>query len=224
MQFIEGGICAAQGFKAGAAMAGIKYADKYDVAVIASEFEASIAGVFTTNLVQAAPVLYSKEVTARGKARAIVVNSGNANACTGEQGMTDCRDMAKVTGKLLGVDAATVAVASTGVIGVPLPMAKVAAGVTAAAADLVAGNGHLAATAIMTTDTVAKEVAVEFFLQGTPVRLGGMAKGSGMIHPNMATMLGFVTTDAVIDAELLQLSLQEAAATTFNMITVDSAT
>ncbi len=224
MQFIEGGICAAQGFKAGAAMAGIKYADKYDVAVIASEFEASIAGVFTTNLVQAAPVLYSKEVTARGKARAIVVNSGNANACTGEQGMTDCRDMAKVTGKLLGVDAATVAVASTGVIGVPLPMAKVAAGVTAAAADLVAGNGHLAATAIMTTDTVAKEVAVEFFLQGTPVRLGGMAKGSGMIHPNMATMLGFVTTDAVIDAELLQLSLQEAAATTFNMITVDGDT
>lgn len=224
MKYIDGGVCAPLGFKAGAYMAGIKQADKYDVAVIVSEVDAKIAGVFTTNRVKAAPVLHSQAVVAKGLARAIVFNSGNANACNGQQGMDDCLAMAGSTGKILGVDADRVAVASTGVIGAVMPMEKVLNGIRLSAGQLSQENSHLAALAMMTTDTYSKEVAVEFTLSGKPVRVGGAAKGSGMIHPNMATMLGFITTDVDIDGPLLQETLREVAEDSFNMITVDGDT
>ncbi|HZW82944.1 MAG TPA: bifunctional glutamate N-acetyltransferase/amino-acid acetyltransferase ArgJ [Candidatus Deferrimicrobium sp.] len=224
MKKVEGGVCAPKGFVAGAAKAGIKYQDKYDVAIIASEVDAALAGVFTTNKIQAAPVVYSKQVSASKTARGVVVNSGNANACTAEQGMTDCTRMAEMAADILGVDASKVAVASTGVIGVAMPIKKVLEGIRVAGECLTSEGGEQAALALMTTDTYAKQVAVEISLQGKPVRIGGVCKGSGMIHPNMATMLGFITTDAVIDKVLLQQFLQEAVAESFNMITVDGDT
>jgi glutamate N-acetyltransferase / amino-acid N-acetyltransferase len=224
MKKVEGGVCAPKGFVAGAAKAGIKYQDKYDVAIIASKVDAALAGVFTTNKIQAAPVVYSKQVSACKTARGIVVNSGNANACTGEQGMTDCTCMAETAANVLGVDANKIAVASTGVIGVAMPIKKVLEGIRAAGECLTSEGGEQAALALMTTDTYAKQVAVEISIKGKPVRIGGVCKGSGMIHPNMATMLGFITTDAVIDKVLLQKLLQEAVAESFNMITVDGDT
>ncbi len=224
MKKITGGVCAAKGFTAGAAMAGVKYPDKYDIALIVSQVDAVLAGAFTTNKVQAAPVVYSKQIMAGGTGRAIVVNSGNANACTGERGISDCTAMAETAARVLGLESKAIAVASTGVIGVALPMDRITAGIKTAAECLGQEGGGRAALAMMTTDTYAKETAVAISLGGRRVTLGGVCKGSGMIHPNMATMLCFITTDAAIDRPVLQQLLKEAVAESFNMITVDGDT
>jgi len=218
-----GGITSPLGFSASGAMGAIKY-ERKDVALVYSDREASAAGVFTANIVKAAPVLLTMEHLKDGSAMAVVANSGNANACVGPQGLEDARAMANEAAQLLGLPAEQVLVASTGVIGQPLPMERVLSGVRLAAAELSREGGHDAATAIMTTDTVAKEAAVTVKLGGVQATIGGMAKGSGMIHPNMATMLCFVTTDAAIDAGLLQQALTSAVQGTFNMITVDGDT
>ncbi|GAW27606.1 MULTISPECIES: bifunctional glutamate N-acetyltransferase/amino-acid acetyltransferase ArgJ [unclassified Carboxydocella] len=228
MRDCPGGVCAPRGYQAAGVAAGIKKrdSDKKDVAVIISQAPAIVAGVFTTNKVQAAPVLWSKEVVNRGQARVIVANSGNANACTGEQGLADARAMATQVAALSGgeITAEEVIVASTGVIGVPLPMDVVESGITRAWAQLNPEGSGDAAAAIMTTDTFAKETAVEIEIAGQPVRVGGIAKGSGMIHPNMATMLAFITTDARVDGAAWQALLKEAVDQTFNMVTVDGDT
>jgi len=218
-----GGITSPLGFIASGAMGAIKY-ERKDVALFYSDREASAAGVFTTNIVKAAPVLLTMEHLKDGTARAVVANSGNANACVGPQGLSDALAMANEAAQLLGLPTEQVLVASTGVIGQPLPMDRVLSGVRSAAAELSREGGHDAATAIMTTDTVAKEAAVTVELGGVQATIGGMAKGSGMIHPNMATMLCFVTTDAAIDPRLLQQALTTAVECTFNMITVDGDT
>lgn len=225
-EVIPGGIAAVPGFMAAGVAAGIKRVDspKKDVAVIFTRYPAKAAAVFTTNKVKAAPIFVTREHLAGGIARAVVVNSGNANACTGEQGMRDARRMASLTGELLGIGPREVIVASTGVIGVPLPMDRVEAGILRAVRDLSETGGASAAQAIMTTDTRPKEVAVRLELQGHPVAIGAMAKGSGMIHPNMATMLGFIATDAAISQPLLQSALRQVVGETFNMLTVDGDT
>jgi glutamate N-acetyltransferase/amino-acid N-acetyltransferase len=203
--------------------AGIKNGKK-DVAVIFSDREAAAAGVFTTNRVKAAPVQLTMRHIESGRARAVVVNSGNANACNGPRGLEDARAMAARAGELLGVPAQQVLVGSTGVIGQPLPMDKVLPGIERAVAELSREGGLDAAEAIMTTDTFAKEAAVTLELGGREAVVGGMAKGSGMIHPNMATMLGFITTDAAIAPGWLGKALLQAVERTFNMITVDGDT
>jgi glutamate N-acetyltransferase/amino-acid N-acetyltransferase len=214
-------VTAPQGFTASGVCAEIKKADKRDIAVIFAGKRCKAAGVFTTNRVQAACVQYSRQVLADGYARAVVANSGNANACTGAQGLADARRMAQVAARELHIEPTDVVVASTGVIGVPLPMERVEAGIVEACRTLSAAGADLAAQAIMTTDTVDKQVAVEFELAGQAVRIGGMAKGSGMIHPNMATMLAFLTTDANISLECLNRALRESVNLSFNMISVD---
>jgi glutamate N-acetyltransferase/amino-acid N-acetyltransferase len=206
---------------AGVAQAGIKHPGRYDLALVLSKAPAAAAGVFTTNKFQAAPVLVSKEHLAREKARGFVVNSGCANACTGEQGLDDARAMAGEAAKSTGCESGEMLVASTGVIGVPLPMDKILLGVREAAFGLSVENGSLAARAIMTTDTFPKETAVRFMLNGKAVTIGGMAKGSGMIHPDMATLLGFVATDAAVTPRCLKLALRSAVDCSFNMVTVD---
>lgn len=221
MKKIAGSITTPQGFLAQGVFADIKKNDKKDVALIYSEVPCSAAGVFTTNLVRAACVDISRQHLKNGKAQAIVVNSGNANACTGEQGWNDTIQMAQITAQCLDLDAHDVVVASTGVIGVSLCMDKIEKGIRHAAGALSREDGHNAALAIMTTDLISKELAVEFELQGKPVRIGAIAKGSGMIHPNMATMLAFFTTDAAIDSKCLDQALREAANQSFNMISVD---
>jgi glutamate N-acetyltransferase/amino-acid N-acetyltransferase len=221
---IPGGVTAAAGFSAGTAFAGIKQADKRDVAIIYSDIPASAAGVFTLNKVKAAPVLLTMQNLSNGTARAVVVNSGNANACNGEQGLTDAQAMAAVTAEALGITAEDVLVASTGVIGRKMPMEKVLPGIRAAAAQIAPDNGSLAARAIMTTDTFPKEAAVRLELGGKPVTIGAMAKGSGMIHPNMATMLCFITTDAAVEPGCLNQALKYAADRSFNLVTVDGDT
>jgi glutamate N-acetyltransferase/amino-acid N-acetyltransferase len=203
--------------------AGIKNGKK-DVAVIFSDREAAAAGVFTTNRVKAAPVQLTMRHIESGRARAVVVNSGNANACNGPRGLEDARAMAARAGELLGVPAQQVLVGSTGVIGQPLPMDKVLPGIERAVAELSREGGLDAAEAIMTTDIFAKEAAVTLELGGRETVVGGMAKGSGMIHPNMATMLGFITTDAAIAPGWLGKALLQAVERTFNMITVDGDT
>lgn len=218
---IKGGVTTAAGFLAGTACAAIKEADKRDVAVIYSSAPATAAGVFTLNRVKAAPLLLSMERLAAGSARAMVVNSGNANACNGEQGMKDALAMAAEAAAVLGVPEGEVLVASTGVIGKKMPMDKVLPGVRAAAGQVSAEGGSLAAQAILTTDTFVKEAAVQLELGGRKVTIGGTAKGSGMIHPNMATLLCFITTDAAVSAACLKKALQQAADLSFNMITVD---
>ncbi|MHB9094357.1 MAG: bifunctional glutamate N-acetyltransferase/amino-acid acetyltransferase ArgJ [Eubacteriales bacterium] len=220
---IEGGITAPQGFKASGVKARIKY-DKKDLAVIVSDVPASAAGVFTTNRVKAAPVMLSAENLADGRAQAIVVNSGCANACTGERGMDAAREMAAVTAGSLRIKPGDVIVASTGVIGQELPMERIIPGIADAAVQAGREGGGDAALAIMTTDMVPKETAVQFELDGKKVTIGGIAKGSGMIHPNMATMLAFVTSDANIDPCMLKQALKYAADRTFNMVTVDGDT
>ncbi|NLI12430.1 MAG: bifunctional glutamate N-acetyltransferase/amino-acid acetyltransferase ArgJ [Peptococcaceae bacterium] len=209
---------------AGAAMAAIKKADKRDVTVIYSTVPASAAGVFTLNKVKAAPVLLSIGRLASGKAQAVVVNSGNANACNGEQGMKDALAMAAEAAAVLNIPEEMVLVASTGVIGKKMPMDKVLPGVREAAGVVSPGGGSLAAQAIMTTDTYPKETQVRLQLGGKTVTIGGMAKGSGMIHPNMATLLGFITTDAAISGACLKQALRYAVERSFNMITVDGDT
>jgi glutamate N-acetyltransferase/amino-acid N-acetyltransferase len=221
---VPGGVTTAAGFMAGAAMAAIKKADKRDVAVIYSSVPATAAGVFTLNKVKAAPVLLSMDRLARGKAQALVVNSGNANACNGEQGMQDALAMTAEAAHALHIPAEMVLVASTGVIGKKMPMDKVLPGVREAAGLVSSEGGSLAAQAIMTTDTYQKEAAVRLELGGKTVTVGGMAKGSGMIHPNMATLLGFITTDAAISDVCLKQALGYAVDRSFNMITVDGDT
>lgn len=224
MKTIQAKITAPKGFQAAGVKAGIKKSGKEDLAVIYSDVPANIAGVFTTNLMAAAPVQVSKQVVQQGKAQAIVVNSGCANACTGEQGLADAKAMTELTAKALKLSADAVAVASTGVIGVNLPMDKIAQGIEKAVSALSYDGHDKAMQAILTTDLVAKEQAYELSLGGKTVRLAGMAKGSGMIHPNMATMLCFITTDAQIAPEILQQALKEAVKVSFNMVTVDGDT
>ncbi len=221
---VPGGVTTAAGFLAGTAMAAIKKANKRDVAVIYSSVPATAAGVFTLNKVKAAPLLLSMDRLARGKAQALVVNSGNANACNGEQGMRDALAMTAEVAHVLHIPEEMVLVASTGVIGKKMPMNKVLPGVREAAGLVSSEGGSLAAQAIMTTDTFQKEAAVRLELGGKTVTVGGMAKGSGMIHPNMATLLGFITTDAAISDVCLKLALGYAVDRSFNMITVDGDT
>ncbi|MBP2641678.1 MAG: argJ [Firmicutes bacterium] len=221
---IPDGITAPKGFTAAGVKAGIKKSGKEDVAVIYSSVPASVAAVFTTNTMAAAPVIISRRAVEKGRAQAVVVNSGCANASTGPQGMVDAQAMAHITASLLNLDDAAVVVASTGIIGVNLPMGKIADGIKQAVEEL-SVDGHAAALqAIMTTDTQPKVCAYEFKLNGVPVRIAGMAKGSGMIHPNMATMLAFITTDAAVSPPVLRQALNEAVALSFNMITVDGDT
>ena len=227
MQKIEGGVTAAKGFEAAAAAAGIKYQDRTDMALIYSEKPCKVAGTFTTNVVKAAPVKWDKNVVDSGmKSQAVIVNSGIANACTGEEGMSYCKETAKEAAKVLGVDARSVLVGSTGVIGMQLPMDRVKEGIRKLAEakkpDL--ESGTQAAQAIMTTDTKKKEVAVTIEIGDVTVTIGGMAKGSGMIHPNMCTMLAFITTDAKISKKALQAALSEDVEDTYNMISVDGDT
>ena len=220
----QGGVTAPAGFTSAALHSGIKAnAAKLDLLVLAADAPVSAAGIFTTNLAQAAPVLVSKEHLARtqGRARAVVVNSGCANACTGDAGMADARRMTAAVAAGLGCAAEEVLVASTGVIGVALPMARVSAAITKAVAALARGKGSEAAQAIMTTDPFPKEHAVTVQTARGTFTVGGTAKGSGMIEPNMATMLGFLTTDAQVAPALLQRALVESARDTFNAITVD---
>ncbi|MBY6277081.1 bifunctional glutamate N-acetyltransferase/amino-acid acetyltransferase ArgJ [Symbiobacterium thermophilum] len=226
MEWLAGGVTAPAGFVAAGACADIKGngAGKKDVALLASRVPCAAAGVYTTNLVKAAPVVLTRGRTETGELQAVVANSGNANACTGEQGIRDAAEMARLAAEALGIRPELVGVASTGVIGVPLPMDRVSAGIRAAAAALSPEGGADAAEAIMTTDTFPKQVAARLEIGGATVTIGAMAKGSGMIHPNMATMLGFVTTDAAVDAAALREALREATDRSFNMITVDGDT
>ena len=227
MEKIKGGVTAAKGFKAAATAAGIKYTDRTDMAMIYSIVPCQAAGTFTTNIVKAAPVKWDQKIVKESRAaQAVIVNAGIANACTGEEGMAYCSQTAKKAAELLNISEDAVLVASTGVIGKQLPMDKICAGITAMAPQLTDTYeaGHAAALAIMTTDTHEKEVAVTFEADGKTVTIGGMCKGSGMIHPNMCTMLSFITTDAAISKELLQEALSEDIKDTYNMISVDGDT
>lgn len=218
------GVTAAKGFRAGGIACGIKKSGALDLALLVSDMPATAAGTFTRNRFRASCVDHSERVARRGRARAVVVNSGNANAATGKQGARDTGEMAEKTASVLRVPAGEVLVASTGVIGVPLPMTAVHAGIELLAGRLGAAGGRKAARAIMTTDSVPKETAVRRRLGGASVTVGGMAKGSGMIHPNMATMLAFITTDANIPAPALRKILRGVVDDSFNSITVDGET
>ena len=227
MKHITGGVTAAKGFEAAGAEAQVKYQNRKDMAMVFSRTPCRAAGVFTSNVVKAAPVVWDREIVENASAvHAVVVNSGIANACTGEQGREYCRQTAFAAAEALGIPETSVLVASTGVIGMQLPMDRITAGVKALAGTLsdTVDAGREAAEAIMTTDTHSKQVAVTIELSGKTVTIGGMAKGSGMIHPNMCTMLGFVTTDAAISKELLQEALRADVVDTFNMISVDGDT
>lgn len=222
---VTGGVTAAVGFMAAGVHAGVKKnAEKKDMALIYCENEAVCGGVFTKNKFAAAPVQWCRSVVAGGSARAVIVNSGNANACTGVQGDADAAKMAEATGAALGVPGGQVLVCSTGVIGVQMPMDVILPGIDACAAALSYDGAEAAAEAIMTTDLCRKECAVQYEYQGKVITVGGMAKGSGMIHPNMATMLCFITTDLAITPAALQKAVSEAADATFNMVTVDGDT
>lgn len=224
---INGGVTAPKGFLASGLNAGIKNQTKKDMAMVFSSTPCAAAGVFTTNLVKAAPVKWDKEIiTTSPYVQAVVVNSGIANACTGAEGLGYCADTAAEAAAALNIPKTAVLVASTGVIGKQLPIDKIKSGVTALSKVLGSSreDAKLAAEAIMTTDTKSKEVACTFELGGKQVTIAGMCKGSGMIHPNMCTMLCFVTTDAAISHELLQKALSEDVVDTFNMISVDGDT
>lgn len=227
MKVIDGGVTAAKGFEAACCEANIKYKDRTDMAMVYSVKPCECAGTFTSNVVKAACVQWDQKIVYSGEPmQAVVVNSGIANACTGKEGFEACEATAKAVEKELGVPFANVAVASTGVIGMQLPVDKLVNGVAAMSKTLDGSleAGTAAAKAIMTTDTIHKEVAVTFEIAGKTVTLGGMSKGSGMIHPNMCTMLGFLTTDLAIEKSLLQEALSEVVKDTFNMITVDGDT
>lgn len=215
------GVTFAKGFTAAGVKAGIKKSGNLDVAVIYTKTQAVVAGTFTQNKVSAAPVYVSKEVVATGTAHAIVANAGCANACTGQQGLDDAHKMAQIAADELGVNADDVIVGSTGVIGVNLPMDKLEAGIKDAVANLSADGSDNAGRAIITTDTHSKSVTCEFELSGKTVRMGAIAKGSGMIRPNMATMLCYITTDIAIDQALLQKAVSGCVEKSFNMISVD---
>lgn len=227
MERIKGGVTAAKGYEAAAAAAGIKYVGRTDMALIYSEVPCNAAGTFTTNVVKAAPVQWDREIiTNYKKAKAIIVNSGVANACTGAEGYGYCKKTAQAAAKELGINENEVLLGSTGVIGKQLPIEKLSAGVSALAAAKSGSldSGTNAANAIRTTDTFEKELAVQIVIDNIPVIIGGMAKGSGMIHPNMCTMLAFITTDAVIGQETLQKALSEDIVDTYHMISVDGDT
>ena len=222
LALVPGDAASPKGFRAAGVHCGVK-SERLDLALLVSEVPAAAAGVFTTNKVKAAPVRYSQRAVAAGRAQAVVVNSGNANACTGEPGFADAAEMAQLAGQALGLDPELVLVASTGVIGVPLPMEAIRAGIPRAAREL-AADGDLAARAILTTDTFPKTAAVRAKIGGVEVTIGGMAKGAGMIHPNLATTLCFLTTDAAAPAAVLRGALKRAVQPSFNSITVDGDT
>ena len=227
MKIVEGGVTKAKGFEAASTAAKIKYEGRTDMALVYSEIPCVAAGTFTTNVVKAAPVRWDRQLVDSGRpVQAVVVNSGIANACTGEEGMYYCEETAKAAAAALGIPADSVALGSTGEIGRQLPIDRIRAGVEALARkkDGTIENGTLAAKAIMTTDTTEKELAAQIEVNGKTVTIGGMAKGSGMIHPNMCTMLSFITTDAVISKEALQKALSEDVQNTYNMISVDGDT
>ena len=227
MEIITGGVTAAKGFLAAGVEAGIKYQNRKDMAMVYSKTPCRAAGVFTTNVVKAAPVLWDKEVVeSEWEAQAIVVNSGIANACTGKLGYEYCREMAGAAADALEISPQSVLICSTGVIGMQLPMEKMTEGVRMLAKAIKPGEeaGTDAAKAIMTTDTRNKQVAVKVTIGGKEVTIGGMCKGSGMIHPNMCTMLAFVTTDVNISKKLLQEALSADVQDTFNMVSVDGDT
>ena len=227
MKIVDGGVTAAKGFEAAGVEANIKYKDRKDMALIYSQEPCKVAGTFTTNVVKAAPVLWDKDIVDNSPyAQAVIVNAGVANACTGKQGFDYCSKEADKAAQLLNIPANSVLVGSTGVIGKQLPIDKVCSGIEALVAEKAATleAGHEAACAIMTTDTVSKEIAVTFEVGGKEVTVGGMCKGSGMIHPNMCTMLSFVTSDVAISKELLQEALSASIVDTYNMISVDGDT
>jgi len=224
MELITGGVCAAKGFKANGIHCGIRHnRTKRDLALIVSDVPAAAAAVYTTNLVKGAPLTVTKSHIADGKAQAIICNSGNANTCNAN-GVEIAEGMSALVEKATGVKANDVVVASTGVIGQPLSLEPIANGMDALAAGLSYEGGTVAAEAIMTTDTTCKEVAVSFTLGGKKCSMGGIAKGSGMIHPNMATMLVFITTDAAISTQMLQKALSADITSTFNMLSIDGDT
>ena len=224
MKLISGGVCAAQGFLANGVHCGIrKNHSKKDLALIFTQKKAAAAAVYTTNLVKGAPLLVTKRNIADGTAQAVICNSGNANTCNAN-GIEIAEGMCSLVADKLGIAPQDVVVASTGVIGQVLDIAPIANGMDALAAGLSESGGAMAAQAIMTTDTVPKEIAVEFTLGGKVCRMGGIAKGSGMIHPNMATMLVFITTDAAISPAMLQKALSTDITNTFNMLSVDGDT
>mgnify|MGYP002752001545 FL=1 len=227
MKIINGGICAPKGFLASATEANIKYKNRTDMAMIFSKVPAISAGVYTTNLVKAAPVLWDRKITdSETYVNAIVINSGIANACTKDEGMEYCKQSAKKAADKLGVGESSILLASTGVIGMQLPIEKICAGIESLSNSLEQSEkaANEAAKAIMTTDTVSKEIAIEYEISGKTVKMGAMCKGSGMIHPNMCTMLGFITTDVNISKELLLKALRDDVVDTFNMVSVDGDT
>ena len=227
MKIIKGGICAPKGFFASATEANIKYKNRTDMAMIYSKVPAISAGTYTTNLVKASPVLWDRKITdSETYVNAIVINSGIANACTKDEGMEYCKQSAKKAASELGVEENSILLASTGVIGMQLPIDRICAGIESLSNSLEQSEkaANEAAKAIMTTDTVSKEIAIEFEISGKTVKMGAMCKGSGMIHPNMCTMLGFITTDVNISKELLLKALRDDVVDTFNMVSVDGDT
>lgn len=229
MKNIDGGVVAAKGFKAAGAKAGIKGgdSDKKDMAMIFSDAPCKTAGTFTTNKVKAAPVIWDRDIVTKGnETRAIVVNSGIANACTGEEGYGYCKEMAVKVSEAFGLQPESVLVASTGVIGKQLPIDKIKKGIELLSSNLggAKADADMAAEAIMTTDTHPKQIAVQTEIGGKTVTIGGMCKGSGMIHINMCTMLGFITTDCAVSKKMLQKALSETVEDTFNMVSVDGDT
>lgn len=224
MKIISGGVTAPQGFLAAGVVAGIRKKGKKDVAIVYSEVPAACAAVYTINKFKAAPLKVSEKHLANGMAQALVINSGIANACMGQEGVDSAIKMAEIAAQSLQIKTEDVVVASTGLIGAPLPMEAIEAGIKDASVALSGEGGSDAAEAIMTTDLIKKEVAVQVDLDGTTITIGAMAKGSGMIHPNMATMLGFITTDAAVESGCLQQILKEVVNTSFNMISVDGDT
>lgn len=219
---LSGGVSSASGFLAGAVHAGIKSTDELDLAILCSEVLCTAAGVFTTNQIKSAPIILSRRHIAKGQAQAVVVNSGCANACTGGQGLADALEMANLAAARLGLSPEHILVASTGVIGVTLPMDKIKTGILEIKPTR--GGGQDFCRAMMTTDTRPKEIAVQVDAGGAKFTIGGAAKGAGMIHPNMATMLCFSTSDAAVSAEFLPVALQKAIDCSFNMISIDGDT
>lgn len=224
MKIVSGGVCAAKGFKAGGVHCGIrKNRTKRDIALIYSETQANAAAVYTTNLVKGAPLIVTKDHISDGKAQAVICNSGNANTCNAN-GVEIAEKMSTLVAERLNISPKDVVVASTGVIGQPLDITPIAEGMESLVESLSQEGSDLAAEGIMTTDTVKKEIAVEFEIDGKVCHIGGIAKGSGMIHPDMATMLVFITTDAAISSQMLQKALSSDITETFNMISVDGDT
>jgi glutamate N-acetyltransferase/amino-acid N-acetyltransferase len=224
MQIINGGVTAPEGYFATGVACGLKKDGKKDLAIICSEDSAAVAGVFTTNRVKGHSLQVTMEHIKNGYANAILINSGNANACVGEQGYLDAKEMASIAAEQLDCSPEAILVGSTGVIGKPLDMAAIRAGIEQLVSGMVPDGGHDAEEAIMTTDLIHKEIAVELEIQDSRVVIGGMAKGSGMIHPNMATMIGILTTDVNISRRLLDKALKDVVKSTFNRVSIDGDT